>query len=341
MKDDSYALILAYFEKTIDDDGVARLQDWIEQSPENLAQFNETIQILDASRSYHKAPLHPQARWSKISAHINSEAQPIAKRTNGVRWMFRTAACLVVCLTAWLLHKPVLALLRPQVNYQSINNPDGKRLKVTLPDGSTVVLAGGSSLKYPDALEGSKREVVLNGEAFFDVVHNEQLPFLVKSGRITTVVLGTSFNVKAYAADGRITVTVSTGRVGIMSNRNGRNALVKYLTPNQQISINTGNGLFTSGRADAAAATGWITNKLVFYNTTYRDIARSMEHQYGVKVNFTDAAVGDMRLTAQLNNMTLKQSMETLSLLSGLGYTQNGNQIYIAGNDEKGGTIMK
>jgi transmembrane sensor len=339
MEDNSYRLIVEYFEKTISDDGLTQLQEWIEESPENLAQFSETIQILEASKSYFKQPEYAESSWAKINAHITQPQTPVKKLTPKFNWIAYAAACLLVCTAGWLGYRYFIN--QPQaLVYEEISNADGKHSKILLPDSSVVYLGGGSKLKYAKNFDGKKRDVVLDGEAFFDVVHKAK-PFVVKSGDITTVVLGTSFNIKAYPADHKVSVTVQSGKVGVMAAVHGQPQLVKYLVKDEQISINTQNGLYTFNNTDASAVSSWINNDFVFYNTTYSEIAASLEHHYGVKIRFTEPDLGNVRLTAKLKGMTLVDAMETLSTLSGLGYTQKGNQLFISNNNQKGGSIMK
>ena len=123
MEDNSYRLIVEYFEKTISDDGLTQLQEWIEESPENLAQFSETIQILEASKAYFKQPEHAESTWAKINAHITQPQIPVIKRTPKFNWIAYAAACLLICTTAWFGYryfKQSQALV-----YEEISNADG------------------------------------------------------------------------------------------------------------------------------------------------------------------------------------------------------------------------
>lgn len=341
MEDESYRLIIDYYEKTISDDGLNRLREWIEESTDNLAQFGETIKILEASKAYFKNPIQPENAWAKISEHISQEHVPVLKSHKKKAWLAYAAACIIFCASGWIGYKAVFFGSSSQSEYEVISNADGKRSKVILPDSSAVYLGGGSTLRYLKKFTGSERVVTLNGEAFFDVVHNPRKAFVVKSGEISTVVLGTSFNVKAYHTDKTVTVTVNTGKVGVMADVNSKSRLVKYLLPNQQINIDTQSGLFTSSNANAVEVSAWVKNDLVFYNISFREIAQSLEHHYGVQIAFTDPQLGKIRLTAKLNNVSLHQALENLRLLAGVAYTQNGKHVFISNTNEKGGTIMK
>jgi transmembrane sensor len=337
--DNNYQLVISYFDKTISDEGLTQLQQWIEESPNNQVLFVETIQILEASHSYLKSPERTAQSWDKIQSHITVNSQPQKPAIKKWKWLSVAAACLAVGFCGWLAFNSLRNQMQPV--YATISNKDGRYSKITLPDSSTVILSGGSTLKYPQNFDDTQREVFLNGEAFFDVIHHTKRPFIVKTGKISTVVLGTSFNIKAYHSDNYIAVTVLTGKVGVMANTNGQEQLVKYLVKNEQINVNTQTGLYTFNQVDAGTVTGWINNNLTFYNIRFKDITASLEHHYGVKIHFTDAELGDVRLTAKLKNQTLPQAMDNLCELAGLSYTQKNKQLFISPNDQKGGSIMR
>ncbi|MVN92148.1 FecR family protein [Mucilaginibacter aquatilis] len=339
MEEQSYRLITAYFEKTISDEGLTQLREWIEESPANLAQFSETIQILEASKAYTAQPLNQQKSWVGIQQYINQPLKAKNTRILRYKWLAAAAILLAVCSTTLAWYKHMLNALT-SIEYAEVSNVNGRHTKVYLPDSSVVYLSGGSKIKFAKGFDGKTRNVQLNGEAFFDVVHQAK-PFVVSSGKISTVVLGTSFNVKAYSSQQKVTVTVKSGKVGVLATVNGKRKLVKYLTPDEQIEINTLNGLYAFGQTDAHAVSGWINNDLSFYNTALTDIAQSIEHHYGVHIDFTDPEQGHVKLTTKFDNVSLKQVMQTLSELSGLAYTQKGNQFFFTNTNQKGGSIMR
>jgi len=339
MEEQSHRLIIEYFEKTISDEGLTQLQEWIEESSENLAQFSETIQILEASKAYFNQPVNQPQNWERVKAHINETQVPVKRMPLRHKWLAVAALFLAFCTAGLMWYEQIFNSLLP-VEYTEVSNINGRHLKVKLPDSSTVYLSGGTKLKYVKNFKGNKRDVFLDGEAFFEVVHQAK-PFVVQSGDISTVVLGTSFNVRSYKADKKVTVTVQTGKVGVMAQVKGKNKLVKYLTPNEQIEINTQNGLYAFGRANATAISAWINNGFNFYNTPLKDIAASLEHHYGVQIDFTDPDLGSVKLTTKFSNVPLDEVMQTLSELSGLAYTQKGNQLFFTNNNQKGGSIMR
>jgi len=343
MEDQNYQLIIAYFEKTIDDHGLNRLRDWIEEKPENLEHFAETIQILESSRLYVDHKPNIVKSWSAITAHItdNDAAQHPKERKGRTNWIGKAAILLIASLVTFGGYSYFIKGKSAAESYTEIRNPDGQHSRILLPDGSIVHLGGGSQIKYSKALTGKNRIVYLNGEAFFEVKHLVERPFVVTSGEITTVVLGTSFNVKAFSSEKKVAVTVKTGKVGMMSTSNGKTQLIRYLLPDEQIEINIESGLYTFNAANAADEAAWINNDFVFYDTALKEIITTLEHHYGVKIEFTDPDLGKIRLTAKFKNRPLQEISQELSMLSGLAFTQKGDHIFITSNHQKGGRIMK
>lgn len=118
-------------------------------------------------------------------------------------------------------------------------NKVGELSKLILPDSTTVWLGVASTLKYPQRFTGPQRHVELDGEAYFEVIHNVSLPFIVTSGPVRTRVLGTTFNVKAYKEEQEIAVTLATGRVEVTSKKEAKPVV---LSPNEQLRFNKKSG---------------------------------------------------------------------------------------------------
>lgn len=332
MEDYSYHLIVAYFEKTISDDELTELQNWLELHADHQEQFRETMQILEASRLYFKNTRVGSSSWDTVNTYIQKQSQLKPKRK--LNWLTYAATLLIVSGSViwWFMHRS-LKPIEP-ITYSVISNPEGRQTKILLPDSSIVYLAGGSKIRYAKNFRGKHRAVSLNGEAFFDVRHRRR-PFVIKSGEITTVVLGTSFNVKAFRADHKVTVTVNTGKVGVMSTIGGGKTLLKYLLPNQQLEVNTINGRYVFTEADARHVSAWINNHFIFDNTPLYEVLATLQHRYGVNITLMDKEVGNERITAKFRNLPFKQVMQELMVLSKLTYQEKDGQFFMYESNNK------
>lgn len=182
-----------------------------------------------------------------------------------------------------------------------------------LPDSTQVWLNAGSTLEVPASFGRTDRKVVLSGEAFFDVTHSERLPFIIYTGRVSTEVLGTAFNIKAYPDLERIVVAVKKGKVKV----NFANAPVAMLTMGQQVSIGNKDYQVKEKRVKAEDADSWQQGRLVYDDYTIQDIVSDLERVYGVKIGYDRPAVGAMRVsTAFKRGDGVVKALEVLSELT-------------------------
>lgn len=185
-----------------------------------------------------------------------------------------------------------------------------ERKVITLADGTKVWLNNSSVLHYPAKFGNHIREVTLEGEAFFEVVHNQRKPFLIYTKDLKVQVLGTSFNVKSYCADKKTAVSVATGKVSV-SNHQHSMMLVK------------GEGLIYDRSAaekftktdshEVKHSRAWQNNTLYFRYETLQAISLQLERWYGVKFNIQNKELLQKRYTLEQHNETLDNVMKALS----------------------------
>lgn len=162
----------------------------------------------------------------------------------------------------------------------TLYTPRAAQYKVILPDGTAVWLNAASSLRYPTSFEGSDREVSLNGEAYFEVAKMPSKKFIVKTSRAAINVVGTHFNVNAYADEGTVTTTLVEGSVIVETEKE----LLK-LSPGQEAIIDSSEHGRISN-TDVSLATAWKEHLFRFQNTPIPQIMKEIERWYNVKVVF-------------------------------------------------------
>lgn len=197
-------------------------------------------------------------------------------------------------------------------SYNTIEVPFGQTAKVTLVDGSCVWLNSGTKFRYPNNFSESNREVYLDGEAFCDIAKDSKHPFLLKTKRINVEVLGTSFNVSAYAADDAEEVVLVEGKVNLLS-ANGK--LLSKMLPNDQVKIK-GNSL-KKNRVDATAYNAWRDGKLEFSSEKLGDVAMKLGRWYNVDIEFVDKSLECVEISGTfLRSKPFTQALEALSILA-------------------------
>jgi transmembrane sensor len=166
------------------------------------------------------------------------------------------------------------------VCYNTIVTPAGGQYQVTLSDGTRVWLNALSTLKFPTSLNGADRTVELKGEAYFEVAKNKKSPFHVNVAGVDVAVLGTSFNVNAYADEGSLKTTLLEGSVRL---NKGSESLM--LSPGQQ-GRETGDGFSLTRNADVGQAIAWKNGYFSFDAADIQTVMRQVARWYGIQVNY-------------------------------------------------------
>jgi transmembrane sensor len=183
-----------------------------------------------------------------------------------------------------------------------------------LADGSSMVLAPESKLWVPSDFGGVAREVRLQGEAYFDVVHDSTRPFVVHTEESITRVLGTQFSVRAYRADRRVDVIVRSGRVSLRAER-GATATEAVITRGQLARLDSLGVTTVVQQADVEQALAWTDGRLVFDKEAFREIIPQLERWYHLRIQLADSTLAARRITASFGNESEDQVLDALALL--------------------------
>lgn len=168
-----------------------------------------------------------------------------------------------------------------EIKYQTIKTPRGKDFHIKLSDGTEVWLNAETSLKFPNAFTGKERRVLLSGEAFFNVAHNDKCPFIVCTEGIETKVLGTKFNVCSYTKEQRH-ITLVEGKVEV-NNNNSKESTV--LSPGQNITYNS-KDKSQINRVNTAVYTAWTEGMFYFEDKPLKEIMNTIGRWYNVDIYF-------------------------------------------------------
>jgi transmembrane sensor len=197
---------------------------------------------------------------------------------------------------------------------------------VMLPDSSTVLLHTGSSISY--AMKGKVRELKLVGEAYFDIKHLANHPFVIYTGKIKTTVLGTAFNIKAYPGQ-NVTVSVSRGRVSVADEGNHA---VTTLLPNQQVVYNTTAEKLDQSNIEARETITWAKQDMQFDGMPYNQLAERLSRRYGVEVKFKNQELEKCLITGRFTGTeSLDQVLKILSDIVGSTYSIEGKTVLLDG----------
>ncbi|WP_207421112.1 FecR family protein [Desertivirga brevis] len=193
----------------------------------------------------------------------------------------------------------------------------GQTVLVRLQDGSRVWLNADSKLTYPEHFDGKKRELQLVGEAYFEVVHLEKQPFIIRSGDVKTVVLGTTFNIKAYPNNEKVEVTVLTGKVAVVTPSGEKETLkTVFVTSNQKASYVGDEIELQTSSVKAKETISWKEGKMVFHNTPLLEAVAEVERKYNIQLNCSDKIKDcTVTTTADLNNEGLDKVLKVMATM--------------------------
>ena len=170
---------------------------------------------------------------------------------------------------------------------------------LVLPDGSTVLLKEGSELIVPENFDAAAtRSVTLEGEGYFDIVHDPTKPFVVNTGVLQTRVLGTAFVITAYKDDANITVAVSRGRVEVADHEHVIGTLIK----NQQITFDKQRRVSAQQAIRSDSTMAWTKQDMHFDDVTLAEAVSQLSNRYGVKVQFSNEQASLCKFTATFND---------------------------------------
>lgn len=203
-------------------------------------------------------------------------------------------------------------------SYAEIQCPMGVRTKFQLPDGSTGFLNSGSRLKYPVQFT-HERKVELSGEAFFDVVHNAEIPFHVNTPNLDIKVLGTTFNVIANEDESTEEIVLQTGKVDVFS-KSGKQ--LSTLAPNEQLTLNIEKNSFSKNKVEAAQYTSWKEGKLVFRNENMQQVAKRLSRWYNAEVLVDDKLLNDYAFHATFIDEPIDEVLKLLSMTTPISYKE-------------------
>lgn len=238
----------------------------------------------------------------------------------------------IIVTDAGISYQDGASLRLPPTEAFVLATPRGGTYRVTLPDGSKVWLNASSTLKYPSRFDGEERVVELTGEAYFEVRQQTQdnrrqtlfVPFLVKTNGQTVEVLGTQFNISAYADEPETKTTLVEGAVRLLAGATGEQVL---LAPGEQGTL-TSNSL-SKQQVDIQQFTAWQAGYFAFSNTPIDAVMRQLERWYDIEVRYEGGVIPADRFDGEISReLTLQQVLNGLATTR-INYRIEGNTLTI------------
>lgn len=209
-----------------------------------------------------------------------------------------------------------------------LSTPKGGQYQIVLEDGTKVWLNAASTLSYPSKFTGARREVRLNGEAFFEIAKNKSKPFVVKSKNQEILVLATTFNLNTYEDEATVRTTLLEGKIQVKAENPALNTYVtELLSPGEQ-SVLSANGTLSKHKADIARELAWKNGLFDFTGKNLEQVMRELERWYDIEVFFEGSIPDDKFLGKIYRDNNLSMVLRILKSAE-VNYRIAGKQLFI------------
>ncbi len=210
---------------------------------------------------------------------------------------------------------------------QQVLTASNTSLETTLSDGSHITLNSGATISYPSHFANDKRKMTLDGEACFEVKHDEAHPFLITSGNVCIEVLGTSFYVNTKNASGNVEVVLTSGKVAVYYADKPENKII--LAPGERIEVpKTEQQLTKTINADENYL-AWKTKKIVFNDQPLSNIVQQLNKVYHTNITISQADIADYKMTATFDHQELNSVLNVIKATLDVNITKKGDTFVI------------
>ncbi|MBI9064914.1 MAG: DUF4974 domain-containing protein [Marinilabiliaceae bacterium] len=311
--------IFRYLAGEMSADEQAQLKQTIAEDEEVKQQFIDLREIWLASGLEKEAGAYDwKQAFQQFKSDVHSYEQKNRKRPVQIKTWWGVAASVAAVMVLFILNYIQPFSTDEPAKMVSITCPKGSRTHVFLPDSTSVWLNGGTVLSYFDNYGSDLREVSLDGEAFFDVVSNAAHPFEVVSGSHHVRVLGTRFNVCAFADEQWIETILEEGSVKVYSPDAG---WMYRLKPGEKSVFDKQNGqVITSEVSELSNVIAWKEGLLKFRDAPISQLEKRLERWYGVDIVIQDSTIQNLRFSGTVSEESLEDLLLIFRMSNGIKY---------------------
>jgi len=278
------------------------------------------------------------APWEEPAARVDLRRRQRARILAGAfgaerrRWPVLAAAVAVAFavggVEATLAARSHAPAPRPAAMRQIVT-ARGQRAEIQLDDGSQVVLGVASRLRLPATFGAGKREVYLDGTAYFDVVHDAAHPFMVRTTNAIARDVGTRFVVSAYPESHATQVVVAEGAVALARapGPHARPAAGTLLTGGHLGQLRAGDSVVTTRRVDPALYTAWMQGELVFHDIPLADAVTELRRWYRVDLKIGDPSLRTMPISASFAVESFHEALSVVTTVLPLRAVRRGDVV--------------
>ncbi|MBN1415129.1 MAG: FecR domain-containing protein [Bacteroidales bacterium] len=333
----NWDVLVKYLAGEADEQEQKKVLEWVQASPSNSAAYNElktywdyinnikTMNQFDIDDGWKK--LHNRIIASSGSSPTVKELKPKNTILIFGRPLLKIAATvgLLVMLGTGIYW--TISTLQKNERLTVASSGADDQTRITLPDGSVILLNADTKISYTKNFNTLNREVMLTGEAYFDVTHDPQKPFMVYTGEAVIKVLGTSFNVQSLKSSGKVEVFVESGSVQLSEADNINNTIT--IEPGFIGSIE--NESLEMQKNTDQNYLAWKTRKLVFDNIELEKVAADIQDVFKVKVVFENQDMTRCKIRSNFEDEPLENVLEAICTIHNWKWERKGDKIILSG----------
>ncbi len=313
-------LLPGYLSGELSDKDRVMMDNWRSESPDNEAFCLESLKAWEALTL-----LNEMEQFNSFEALRKVNAK--ISLPQSAKWWITIQRVAAILLLPLLIYSGYLTfqnrtkvIPQEQVMMQTISSRQGMVTQFALADGTKVWLNSSSQLQFPSRFSNDRREVMLKGEAFFEVTKNEKQPFRVNTNELKVEVLGTSFNVVSFDDDSQSEVVLVTGKVAL-SSENGQ-IVRKYnnMIPGQRAIYQKEERKVITEEVDVEKYIAWRDGNLIFRDDSMEDVVKRLSRWYNVEIMINDPEIKKYIYKASFRNENLVQVLNLLKLSAPIDY---------------------
>lgn len=305
------SLLVRYLKNELNEEENQKIIKWLEQNKEN-SEFLFGLK-----------DLYMLGRWEELSKKADTDngwekLSGVIKKQNQSKRVFRSylkyAAILIAFFSMGYGYKTYFHSRLPIMN--TVMTAEGERTTVILDDGTKVKLNQNSKLVYPGTFDRKSRKVTLSGEAYFEVLHDDEAPFLVDVGIYTVKVLGTKFNVEAYPEDICSYTSLKEGKVQILANNTKDEHILSELSPGTQLVYNVRTGQYRTGQVDIKEIGDWMKGQIVVKQKSLQELVDILMQKYGYQFDIQTDSINNLIYNIVLEQESLEEILNDVTIMT-------------------------
>ena len=317
--DFDYGLLAKYMIGGLTSEELSEVMRWRSLSAENESIFSDLVQL---RISWNYTEYNDTERIDKALAKVNARISR-AKRRSLFGSVLKYVAVLLLLLS---VSYGGYELFRPEKFVTIVVEPGAEIKKVMLADGTAVWLKGASVLKIPESFSAKKRNISLQGDAFFDVAKNA-IPFYISTDYVNVGVYGTAFELNVDNRAQKVEATLVRGKIALLDQAW---KTVMDMQPGEKVVYNHANNQYTSETIDANLCATWRLDQTIYENETLREIANQLSCKFNVNVNIESSQLAQRKFRCVINkDESLTDILKLLKYLAPVDYRIEGTEIFI------------